>query len=89
MSYLPVVFVSVWLTTCSVSVTVSVSGWHLFWLTEDVFELGRLAFPLLEVTAEDDLLPVLSFVVEWGRADCCCKQTSKREWEDVDHFVTG
>ena len=33
-------------------------------LTEDVFELGRLAFPLLEVTAEDDLLPVLSFEVE-------------------------
>lgn len=58
-------------------------------LTEDVFELGRLAFPLLEVTAEDDLLPVLSFEVEWGGADCCGKQTNEREWEDVDHFVTA
>ena len=33
--------------------------------TEEVFEFGRLAFALLEVAAEDDLLSVcLSFGVE-------------------------
>ena len=65
MAYWPVVFVSVWLTRCWISAGILSGGYYVFRLTEDVLELGRLALALLEVTAKDDLLAILSFVVEW------------------------
>ena len=72
-------FVSVWLTVCCFSAGIFSCGYHVFGLTKDVFELGRLAFALLEVTAEDDLLAVLSFVIEWRRDDRCGEHAYKRE----------
>lgn len=55
-------------------------------LTKDVFELRRLAFPLLEIAAKDNLLSVLSFVIERSRVDSCSKHTSERKWKDVYHI---
>ena len=57
-----------------------------FGLTEDVFELGRLALALLQVAAEDYLLAVLPFVSEWRRGDCCGEHGYKRDGENVNHF---
>ena len=34
-------------------------------LTKDIFKFRRLAFALLEIAAEDDLLSILSSVIEW------------------------
>ena len=87
MAYWPVMFVSVWLTMCWVSAGIFRRGYHVFRLTKDVFELGGLALALLEVTAEDDLLAILSFVIEWRRDDCCGEHTNKRDWENVNHFA--
>ena len=88
MSYWPVVFVAVWLTVVyglANACTLVDDGFSL--RTEEVFELGRLAFSLLEIAAEDDLLPVcLSFVLEWRRCDCCGEQADEREWKNVNHF---
>ena len=63
--YWPVVFVSVWLTICLVSAGIFRRGCYSCGLTKDVLEFGRLALALFQVTAEDDLLAILSFVVEW------------------------
>ena len=86
MAYWPVMFVSVWLTMCCFSAGIFNFGYHVFGLTKDVFEFGRLALALLEVTAENDLLAVLSFVIEWRRGDRCGEHANKREWENVNHF---
>ena len=62
-------------------------GYSISGLTKDVLELGRLTLALLEVTAEDNLLAVLSFVIEWRRGDRCDEYANKCDWENVNHFV--
>ena len=61
-------------------------GYHVYRLTEDVLELGRLALALLKVAAEDDWLAILPFVTEWRRDDRCGEHANKRDWENVNHF---
>ena len=73
---------------CWISVGIFSCGCHVFGLTKDVLELGRLALALLEVTAEDDLLAILSFMVEWRRGDRCGEHANKRHWENVNHFAS-
>ena len=60
-------------------------GCHVCGLTEEILELGRPALALLEVTAEDDLLAILSLVIEWCRGGHRGEYASKRHWENVDH----
>ena len=62
-------------------------GYNISGLTKDVLELGRLTLALLEVTAEDDLLAVLSFVIERRRGDRCDEHANKRDWESINHSV--
>ena len=65
----------------------SVGRGFILLLTQDVFEIGRLALPLLEVVAKDDLLSVLSVVVGWRRDDDCSKHTSQHDSTEVDHLL--
>ena len=85
-AYWSVMFVAVWVTVCLVSAGILGRGYLVFGLTEDVFELGRLAFALLQVAAEDDLLAVLSFAIEWRRGDSCGEHGHERDGENVNHF---
>lgn len=77
--------VSARVTDCAIVRLISEGRQFPFLLTQDVFELGRLALPLLEVAAKDDLLSVLSVVVGWRRDDDCSKHTSQRDSE-VNHL---
>ena len=72
---------------CWVSAGIFSRGYHVFGLTKDIFEFGRLALALLEITAEDDLLAILSSVIKWLRGDCCGEHANKREWENIYHFA--
>ena len=71
---------------CCLSAGIFSCGYFVFGLTKDVLEFGRLALALLEVTAEDDLLAILSFVIEWRRDDGCGEHANKCDWENVEHF---